>query len=99
VPIVKCHHERIDGKGYPEGICGDEIPFFAKIISVADAFDAMMSDRQYRSKLELGTAVEQLKDGRGTQFDTDLVDIFVGLLANFEVIQEELEALNDTIFV
>lgn len=99
VPIVKCHHERIDGKGYPEGICGDEIPFFAKIISVADAFDAMMSDRQYRSKLELGTAVEQLKDGRGTQFDADLVDMFVDLLANFELIQEELEALNDTIFV
>ncbi len=97
VPIVKCHHERVDGKGYPEGLYGDEIPYFAKIISVADAFDAMMSDRQYRSKLELGTAIEQLNGGRGTQFDTGIVDIFVGLLANFEEIQEELEVLNETI--
>lgn len=97
VPIVKCHHERIDGNGYPEGLRGDEIPYYAKIISVADAFDAMMSDRQYRSKLDLGTAIEQLKGGRDTQFDAEIVDVFVDILKDFDSIQEDLKVLNDTI--
>ncbi|ADY57429.1 response regulator receiver modulated metal dependent phosphohydrolase [Syntrophobotulus glycolicus DSM 8271] len=67
VPIVKCHHERVDGKGYPEGLKKEEIPFLARIISVADAFDAMMSDRHYRSKLKFEEARAQLLQGAGTQ--------------------------------
>jgi putative nucleotidyltransferase with HDIG domain len=82
VPIVKCHHERIDGNGYPEGISGTEIPLMARIISVADAFDAMMSDRLYRSKLNLEEAREQLLEGAGTQFDRDVVMKFIGILDN-----------------
>ncbi|NTV91203.1 MAG: HD-GYP domain-containing protein, partial [Clostridiales bacterium] len=80
VPIVKCHHERVDGNGYPEGLKKDEIPFMARIISVADAFDAMMSDRLYRPKMALEEAVLQLKKGAGTQFDENIVNMFVKLL-------------------
>jgi putative nucleotidyltransferase with HDIG domain len=53
VPLVKYHHERIDGKGYPHGLKGEEIPFLARVLSVADAFDAMTSDRSYRTKISL----------------------------------------------
>jgi len=80
VPIVKCHHERIDGLGYPEGLKNNEIPFLASIIATADAFVAMMSDRQYRSKLNLEEAKEQLLEGAGTQFDSELVDVFIKML-------------------
>lgn len=80
VPIVKCHHERIDGRGYPEGLKMDEIPFLARIISVADAFDAMMSDRLYRSRLNLEEAKQQLIEGSGTQFDGDIVNMFINIL-------------------
>ena len=90
VPIVKCHHERIDGKGYPEGLKGNEIPYLARIVSVADAFDAMMSDRHYRSKLDLKSAINQLVGGAGTQFDADVVKKFVSMLDHFTAIEKEL---------
>jgi putative nucleotidyltransferase with HDIG domain len=90
VSIVKCHHERLDGKGYPEGLKGDQIPFLAKIVSVSDAFDAMMSDRHYRTRLDLKSAIQQLMDGAGTQFDPDVVRYFVAMLENYTNIQEEL---------
>lgn len=90
VPVVKCHHERPDGKGYPEGLKGDEIPFLARIVSVADAFDAMMSDRHYRSRLDLKSAIKQLINGAGTQFDPDVVKYFVEMLKNYSSIEKEL---------
>ncbi|MCX7746302.1 MAG: DUF3369 domain-containing protein [Clostridia bacterium] len=90
VPIVKCHHERVDGKGYPEGLKENQIPFLAKIISVADAFDAMTSDRLYRSKLDLDEAIRQLINGAGTQFDANVVNVFVKLLEDFHVMRQEL---------
>ena len=80
VPIVKCHHERMDGTGYPEGLVMNEIPYLARIISVADAFDAMMSDRLYRSKLNLEDARNQLIECSGTQFDADIVKVFIRML-------------------
>jgi HD-GYP domain-containing protein (c-di-GMP phosphodiesterase class II)/FixJ family two-component response regulator len=80
VPVVKCHHERLDGTGYPEGLKKDAIPLMARIISVADAFDAMMSDRLYRSKLNLEEAKQQLISGAGTQFDGEIVDVFIKLI-------------------
>lgn len=92
VPLVKCHHERINGTGYPAGLKGDEIPFLARIITVADAFDAMMSDRLYRSKLDLSEAISQLEKNAGTQFDTDVVKVFVELLKDYDSMQEELQA-------
>ena len=87
---MKCHHERIDGKGYPEGLKGDEIPYLARILSIADAFDAMMSDRHYRTKLDLESATNQLVEGAGTQFDADMVHKFVSMLDNYQYIEKKL---------
>lgn len=84
VPVVKCHHERIDGKGYPEGLRGDSIPLLARIISVADAFDAMLSDRAYRTRLTLGEAKQQLLNGSGTQFDSHIVSVFLEIIDNIK---------------
>ena len=91
VPLVKCHHERMDGTGYPEGLKGEEIPLLARIISVADAFDAMMSDRLYRSKLGLKEAIEQLRKNSGTQFDTEIVSLFVEILKDYDEMRRELQ--------
>ncbi len=71
------HHERIDGKGYPNGITGDKIPLFSRIIAVADAYEAMTADRPYRKALKKQEAVEELKRHAGTQFDADIVDVFL----------------------
>lgn len=84
VPMVKCHHERVDGKGYPQGLKKEEIPFLARIISVADAFDAMISDRHYRSKLNFEEARSQLLQGAGTQFDEEIVNKFINELNDFD---------------
>jgi HD-GYP domain-containing protein (c-di-GMP phosphodiesterase class II) len=71
------HHERWDGTGYPDGLHGDDIPLGARIIFVADAFDAMTNDRVYRSKLSIEAAVEELESCAGTQFDPDAVAALV----------------------
>ena len=91
VPLVKYHHERFDGKGYPEGLKGEEIPFLARILSVADAFDAMMSDRKYRSKLSLEETIEQFRINSGTQFDPQVVDMLFKILDNYELMKNELK--------
>ncbi len=78
---VRHHHERMDGQGYPDGLCGDEIPLDARIIAVADAFEAMTSDRAYRSRMPVEEAVRRMQAGQGTQFDPDVVDA-AGALAH-----------------
>lgn len=80
VPIVLHHHERFDGKGYPDKLKGEEIDLLARIISVVDAFDAMTSDRQYRSHMSVDQAIEQLVTGSGSQFDSNIVEVFVRLV-------------------
>ncbi|MCL1830668.1 MAG: HD domain-containing protein [Oscillospiraceae bacterium] len=75
--IVSCHHERYDGRGYPHGLKGEEIPLGARIIAVADAYDAMTSPRVYRDKRTSAEAIAELKKGRGIQFDKDIVDSFL----------------------
>ena len=77
IPIVKHHHERIDGKGYPDKLKGDEIPLAAKIVAIADTYHALTSDRPYRKGMSLEKAVAILEDGAGTQWDADLVRTFV----------------------
>jgi HD-GYP domain-containing protein (c-di-GMP phosphodiesterase class II) len=94
VPIVQYHHERIDGLGYPQGLKGEQIPFLARIISVVDAFDAMTSDRQYRSKMDVEHAKSQLVQGKGTQFDSKVVDVFLELLEQYDQILLDMAALN-----
>lgn len=74
------HHERYDGKGYPTGLKGEEIPFLARIIAIADAYDAMTSDRAYRKSLSRETVIEELSKSRGVQFDPQIVDAFVEML-------------------
>ncbi|WP_242771891.1 HD-GYP domain-containing protein [Brevibacillus parabrevis] len=76
------HHERMDGQGYPHGLSSAEIPLGAKIVSVAEAFDAMTTVRLYRPALPYGEAVEQLIDGKGTQFDPIVVDAFLKSMAD-----------------
>lgn len=79
IPIVRSHHERWDGKGYPDGLAGENIPRIARVVSIADAMDAMVSDRPYRKGLSVEKALEEIGKGRGTQFDPDLVDVFLGM--------------------
>jgi HD domain len=74
------HHERIDGRGYPMGLAGDEIPEFARVLAVADAFDSMTSTRSYRGARTVDEAVEELRKWSGTQFDPAFVDAFVAAL-------------------
>lgn len=74
---VRHHHERIDGKGYPDGIKGDELSLFAKIIKIADVFDALTSKRQYKEAWEVEKALNIIYRGRGTEFDSDIADVFI----------------------
>ncbi len=92
VPMVKYHHEYLDGSGYPEGLSGDQLTLETRIISVVDAFDAMMSDRQYREKLGLESARQQLLENSGTQFDEKIVTNFLDMISDFDPFYEELLA-------
>jgi putative nucleotidyltransferase with HDIG domain len=75
--IVRSHHERLDGRGFPDGLKGDAIPFEARLVSVADAFDAMTSVRPYRPSLSVQQAMHELEQGKGVQFDPVVVDAFL----------------------
>ena len=77
---VLAHHERPDGKGYPHGLEGDDIPMEARILAVADAYEAMTSERPYRSSLAAGAAANELRAGAGTQFDTQVVTVLLAAL-------------------
>jgi diguanylate cyclase (GGDEF)-like protein/putative nucleotidyltransferase with HDIG domain len=80
IPIILHHHERYDGKGYPQGLMGREIPIGARIVAAADAFDAMTSGRGYKEKLTFEAAFEEMKLGSGTQFAPEVVDAFIGIV-------------------
>lgn len=75
--IIRHHHERYDGRGYPDGLKGDEIPLGSRILAVADSFDAMTSDRAYRKAMTIEWAFEELVSNKGTQFDPAVVDVFL----------------------
>lgn len=77
IPIVKYHHERIDGKGYPEGLSNGDIPLAAKIVAIADTYHALISDRPYRRGMNIEKAISILKEGAGTQWDSDLIRTFI----------------------
>ncbi|HEU4363859.1 MAG TPA: HD-GYP domain-containing protein [Candidatus Krumholzibacteria bacterium] len=78
--LVRYHHEQPNGRGYPEGLRGDEIPIGARIILVSDAFDAMTSDRPYRKGLPVETVVEQFRKYRGEQFDREIADLLLDMI-------------------
>ena len=93
IPIVKHHHERFDGRGYPGKLKGEDIPYFARIAAVADTFDAMTSRRTYRDSLPLDVVKEEIRDCSGTQFDPEIAKVFLDILENhydeIEQIQKE----------
>ena len=81
IPAVLFHHERWDGEGYPDGLSGESIPLMARIIAIADAFDAMTTDRPYRKSLSVQHALLELKSNAGKQFDPHLVELFINLMS------------------
>jgi HD-GYP domain-containing protein (c-di-GMP phosphodiesterase class II) len=78
--VIRSHHERYDGKGYPDKINGSSINIFSQIISVADAYDAMTSPRAYRPVMSQQKAIEELRRNAGTQFNAQVVEVFIKLL-------------------
>ena len=89
IPIVKHHHERYDGKGYPSQLAGEDIPYFARIAAVADTFDAMTSKRTYRDALPLEVVKAEIERCAGTQFDPKIAKVFLDILnKNYEEIQK-----------
>ncbi len=80
LPVVRHHHEKWDGSGYPDGLEGEEIPLGARIVAITDSFDAMVSDRPYRKGMPVEQAVEELKKGAGTQFDPHMVEAFLKIV-------------------
>jgi HD-GYP domain-containing protein (c-di-GMP phosphodiesterase class II) len=75
--IIRHHHERWDGKGYPDGLRGDHIELPARIMAIADSYDAMTTDRSYRRKMPAHQVMDELMKGRGTQFDPECLDLFI----------------------
>ncbi|MBC2396545.1 diguanylate cyclase [Clostridium tetanomorphum] len=80
IPLIKYHHERYDGKGYPEGLQGEEIPYLVRILTVADSFDAMTSNRPYNKKKNYKDAIFELKRCSGSQFDPKIVEAFIEIV-------------------
>jgi HD-GYP domain-containing protein (c-di-GMP phosphodiesterase class II) len=80
--LIRSHHERWDGKGYPDGLVGDAIPLGAQIVSVADAFDAMTSSRPYRKGMPPGQAAKEILKNIGTQFSKKIVEAFIEVFEN-----------------
>jgi response regulator RpfG family c-di-GMP phosphodiesterase len=83
--IIRHHHERFDGKGYPDGLKGEEIPLLARILAVADVYDALTTDRSYRRKMPEHVAVKIIRENAGSQFDPKIVNIFLGLHERGEI--------------
>jgi response regulator RpfG family c-di-GMP phosphodiesterase len=82
IPVVLHHHERFNGGGYPHGLRGNEIPIGARIVSVADAYHAMVHDRPYKTALDHEAALAELRANAGTQFDPDVVNLFCAVYAD-----------------
>ena len=82
LPIVKYHHERYDGTGYPSNLKGENIPYLARITAIADCFDAMTSKRVYRNSLPLDVVISEIEKCKGTQFDPQIADAFLDILRN-----------------
>ena len=85
IPIVKHHHERIDGTGYPDNLAGENIPLAAKIVAIADTYHALISDRPYRKGMNIEKAISIMEEGAGSQWDTNLVRKFIQIAPSLGV--------------
>ena len=85
IPAVLSHHERYDGRGYPRGLAGENIPLMGRMLCVADSFDAMVSKRSYKNAMSIDKALEIIERERGRQFDPVLADLFVKLVRTNEI--------------
>lgn len=85
IPYVLCHHERFDGKGYPDGLTGYAIPIEGRVLAIADSFDAMTSDRAYRKGMDRAVAIQEVLRCAGSQFDPDLVQVFYQMHQDGEI--------------
>ncbi len=94
IPIVKHHHEKYNGTGYPSQLKGTDIPYLVRITSIADAFDAMSSKRNYRNELTLDTIINEIEKNKGIQFDPEISDIFLNILKNH---YDEVEKIKNEI--
>lgn len=92
IPIVKHHHEKYDGNGYPSRLKGEDIPYFARITAIADTFDAMTSKRTYRDALPLDVVKSEFERYKGTQFDPQICDVFISILDNH---YDEIKEIQD----
>lgn len=90
IPIIKHHHERFDGKGYPDGLKDKEIPLLARILCLADSFDAMSADRPYKKALTKEKAASEIKNKIGTQFDPDVAEAFLHIINIDSSLQDDL---------
>jgi putative two-component system response regulator len=88
--IAHEHHERYDGKGYPRGLKGEDIHIYGRILAITDVYDALSNDRVYKKKWELDKILEFFKEGKGTQFDPQLTDLFLDNIDEFEKLKIEL---------
>lgn len=88
IPAVVAHHERYDGKGYPEGLKGDDIPYLGRILTLADCFDAMTAIRPYKPALSSDYAVSEIEKNKGTQFDPELADVFIRLVKESKIVPD-----------
>ena len=91
IPMVKHHHERFDGRGYPSQLKGSEIPLIARIAAVADTFDAMTSKRSYRNALPLDVVISEIEKCSGSQFDPEIASIFLNILKNKNHLIEQIQ--------
>ncbi len=91
--IILHHHERYDGKGYPHGLKGEQIPLKSRILSVADSFDAMVSKRPYRDSMPREKAIMEVKSGSGSQFDPVVVNAFLRVLEREDAAIRAIEEL------
>ncbi len=89
--IAHYHHEKWDGSGYPDGLAGDEIPLCARIMAVADVFDALISKRVYKDAMSIEEAYRILQEDAGTHFDPELIQVFVAIRGEVESYLKELE--------
>ena len=78
--VIRAHHERCDGKGYPDGLAGEDIPLASRVIAVADVFDALVAERPYKAGMPVPKVKAILLEGRGTHFDPDCLDAFMRVL-------------------